>query len=230
MISDERLREAARQAEEKLLASLPKPEDCEATFSPEYKRKMKKLARRTDHPVIYWVQKAVACILLTILIGGGGILTFSTEARAAFVGWLKEIYDTYFAYHYYSEEGAQSLPNDVIYRPSWLPDGYHIISEDIGNQVYIIYESEDGEPALFAYTRASESLTLHIDRDGNEISQRVFVGDSPADLYIDQDTGDSNILIWADEDKGIMFYISAQLDSTEIIKIAESISAQKNSD
>lgn len=90
MISDERLREAARQAEEKLLASLPKPEDCEATFSPEYKRKMKKLARRTDHPVIYWVQKAVACILLTILIGGGGVLTFSTEARAAFVGWIMD--------------------------------------------------------------------------------------------------------------------------------------------
>ena len=77
MISDERLREAARQAEENLLASLPKPEECEATFSPEYKRKMKKLARRTDHPVIYWVQKAVACILLTILIGGGSVLAFS---------------------------------------------------------------------------------------------------------------------------------------------------------
>ncbi len=35
MISDERLREAARQAEEYILASLPEPEDCEATFSPE---------------------------------------------------------------------------------------------------------------------------------------------------------------------------------------------------
>ena len=41
MISDERLREAARQAEKDLLASLPKPEDCEATFSPEFKQKMK---------------------------------------------------------------------------------------------------------------------------------------------------------------------------------------------
>lgn len=49
MISDERLREAARQAEKNLLASLPEPEDCEATFSPEFKRKMKKLVRRTNH-------------------------------------------------------------------------------------------------------------------------------------------------------------------------------------
>ena len=40
MISDERLREAVRQAEEYLLASLPEPEDCEATFSPEFNSKM----------------------------------------------------------------------------------------------------------------------------------------------------------------------------------------------
>lgn len=85
MISEERLREAARQAEKNLLASLPEPEDCEATFSPEFERKMKKLVRRTDHPIRYWAQKAVACILLTILIGGGSVLAFSTEARAAFV-------------------------------------------------------------------------------------------------------------------------------------------------
>ncbi len=51
MISDKRLREAARQAEKNLLAVLPEPEDCEATFSPEFKRKMKKLIRCTDHPI-----------------------------------------------------------------------------------------------------------------------------------------------------------------------------------
>lgn len=225
MISDERLREAARQAEKNLLASLPEPEDCEATFSPEFERKMKKLIRRTDHPIIYWVQKAVACVLLTILIGGGSVLALSTEARAAFVGWLKEIYDTHFAYHYYGE--AQDLPKDLVYRPSWLPEGYRTISEDIGKQIYIIYESKDGEPALFAYARASESLTLHIDRDGHEISQNVFVGDIPADLYIDQDANESNILIWTDENKGLVFYISAQLDGSEIIKMAESIDAVK---
>ena len=51
MISDKRLREAARQAEKNLLASLPEPEDCEATFSPEFKQKMKKLVCRTDYPI-----------------------------------------------------------------------------------------------------------------------------------------------------------------------------------
>lgn len=156
MISDERLREAAREAEEKLLASLPKPEDCEATFSPEYKRKMKKLARRTDHPVIYWVQKAVACILLTILIGGGGILTFSTEARAAFVGWVREVYETWFVYNY---EGVdREFPEDNVFYPAWIPDGYYELKRSISDdKVSIIYENEEGYLLSFTYTSNVEN-------------------------------------------------------------------------
>ena len=197
----------------------------EHDFSPAFEKKMKKLIRRADHPIRYRVAQAAACILLAALLSGCTVLAISPEARNAFVGWVREIYDTYFVYRYYGE--TQALPEDVIYRPSWLPNGYQIISEDIGNQIYIIYENEDGEPALFAYTRASESFTLNIDRDGREISQRVFIGDISADLYIDQDEGENNVLIWTDEHKGLVFYISAQLDCDELIKIAESVEAQE---
>ena len=62
MISDERLCKAAQQAEKAFLASLPEPKDCKATFSPAFERKMKKLVKRTDHPIMYWIQKSVACL------------------------------------------------------------------------------------------------------------------------------------------------------------------------
>ncbi len=59
MIFDESLREADRQTEKNILAGLPEPEDCAAAFSPEFKRKMKKLVRRTDHPMILsrWMRR-----------------------------------------------------------------------------------------------------------------------------------------------------------------------------
>ena len=144
------------------LGNIPSEEELSAdeslTFSAAFERKMKKLIRRADHPIRYRVAQAAACILLAAILSGCAVLAISPEVRAEFVGWVREIYDTYFVYRYYGE--TQALPEDVIYRPSWLPNGYQIISEDIGNQIYIIYENEDGEPALFAYTRASESFTL----------------------------------------------------------------------
>ena len=74
MISDERLCKAAQQAEKAFLASLPEPKDCKATFSPAFERKMKKLVKRTDHPIMYWIQKSVACLILILLLGGGSVL------------------------------------------------------------------------------------------------------------------------------------------------------------
>lgn len=222
MISDERLREAARQAEEKLLASLPKPEDCEATFSPEYKRKMKKLARRTDHPVIYWVQKAVACILLTILIGGGGILTFSTEARAAFVGWVREVYENWFVYKYTGED--QEFPKDIEFQITWLPEGFaevaHSASEE---QVRTLFQDENSNFIVFLYTRSMESANLYIEESGVE-TQSVQIGGLYADLYLDQQSDQANALIWSD--KGVLFWLHGNCSGDELIKIAESINAE----
>ncbi len=225
MISDERLREAAREAEEKLLASLPKPEDCEATFSPEYKRKMKKLARRTDHPVIYWVQKAVACILLTILIGGGGILTFSTEARAAFVGWVREVYENWFVYRF---EGENSdAIGDTQYRPTWLPEGYsQTLVPELNDQVNVLYTNEDGNMIIFAYANSSSSLALYAQGDASK-STKVMVKDIPADLYLEEDDTHSNCLVWENSQNSIIYWIIANLPEDTIIQIAESVEAQQ---
>ena len=47
MISDERLREAARKVEESMLASLPDPEECKVPPPPE----IGKRTRRASHPI-----------------------------------------------------------------------------------------------------------------------------------------------------------------------------------
>ena len=221
MISDERLREAAREAEEKLLASLPKPEDCEATFSPEYKRKMKKLARRTDHPIIYWVQKAVACILLTILIGGGGILTFSTEARAAFVGWVREVYENWFVYQYTGND--QEPAEGVVYAPTWVPNGYELTtSPEAGTHSTAIYENSEGSILVFNCSMNSESINFRIEHKNTQLLH-VYVGDIPADLYVDSTSGNTNYLIWEDENRQMIFWIISILDGETMIEIAESV-------
>ena len=85
--------DAARQEYGSLLAELP-----EHDFSPEFERKMRRLARRADHPVRYRAVKAAACLLLAALVGGGSLLVLVPEARAAFVGWMRDVYQTWFVY------------------------------------------------------------------------------------------------------------------------------------
>lgn len=219
MISNERLREAARQAEKNLLASLPEPEDCEATFSPKFKRKMKKLVRRTDHPIRYWVQKTVACFLLVILLGGASVLALSTEARAAFVGWVREVYEIWFVYKH--EGTVQQFPKDVVFQLTWLPDGFTELTRSVsGDPVCFIYEDEDCNSIMFAYTRNEESSSLYIETNGVD-AQIVQIGHLYADLYLDKNINGTNSLAW--NNMGTLFLLYGNCSSDDLIKIAENI-------
>lgn len=222
MISDERLREAARKVEESMLASLPEPEECEATFSPEFERKMEKLIHRTDHPVRHRIMKAVACFLLVVLLGGGSVLTFSVEARAAFVTWVKEVYETQFIYRFF-QTGQENSAN-IVYRPTWVPSDYRITSESVSDGPSTIeYRNDSDNLIIFTYIRNTSSSVFQIERDGAENYKQVSVNGVIAELYLDQDEGDTNVLIWMDEGSGIVFRILAPLGDDELIKMAESV-------
>ena len=224
MISDERLREAARQAEKNLLDSLPEPENCEATFSPEFKRKMKKLVRRTDHPVRYWLQKAVACILLTILIGGGSVLTFSTEARAAFVGWIREMYENYFVYYFVGE--VRNNSENFVFLPSWLPDGYteSFVSE-LSGQTIMVFEDDNKTQITFGYSKNIGYWKLYVDIENSEVRQVEVLGQI-ADMYSSNLNEGAKHLVWIDENIDYVFFISANLSEDVIVQIAENINRQ----
>lgn len=161
MISEKELQTAARKYEKAILDSLPDPDECDTVFSPKFELRMKKLILYTDHPFRYWVQKSVAFFLLVVLLGGGGLLTFSTEARAAFFGWIREFYEGQFEYHYVGDN--QSTPEGIIYRPTWIPDGYEVTSEshDPGYGC-IIYQSENEGMIGFTWSEDIESSVSHL--------------------------------------------------------------------
>lgn len=222
MISDERLRKAAQKVEESMLASLPEPEECEATFSPEFERKMKKLIRRTDHPIRHRIMKAVACFLLVVLVGGGSVLTFNVEARAAFVTWVKEVYETHFIYRLFQSD--QESSSNSVYRPTWVPPDFEMISETILDSVStIVYKNDTNEIVVFTYFQNTGPAIFQIEGDGTESSSQVFINGISADMYLDSEEGESNVIIWADESEGTMFRISAPFGENELVRMAESI-------
>lgn len=224
MISDERLHKAAKKVEESMLASLPEPEECEATFSPKFERKMKKLIRYTDHPVRHRIMKAAACFLLAILLGGGSVLTLSADARAAFVGWIREIREAWFVYSYSGIDQDSSL--NTAFRLSWIPDGYEELSQiEMDDQTICSYKDSNNNLIRFIYTKSMDSSTLYLEH-GDVVCQIVQIGQYSADLYLDQEEGNANSLVWSDNDIGILFWLSGNCSGEELIKMAESINRE----
>lgn len=224
MISEKELRAAAREYEKCVLDSLPDVEESEYTFSPKFERRMKKMIFRADHPIRFWIQKSVACFLLAVFLGGGSLLAFSSEARATFFGWVREFYGEYFVYHYEGED--HTVSENTVYRPTWVPDGYEIISEshDIaGGGIDYRYGNEG--MIVFDWSVGVESSILRVRPETAEILS-TFVNGNPADLYLEDKEGVNSGIVWCDQEKNIIFVIAATLSEEELIKIAESVTAQ----
>lgn len=199
-------------------------EDEALTFSSAFERKMKKLIRRADHPIRYRIAQAVACLLLAALLSGCTVLAISPEARAAFVGWVREVTEGWFVYHYTGED--QIAPENVVYCPTWVPDGYELITEpENRTHMIAIYENPEGDAILFNCYMNTESMNLHIGEDTQLID--TYVSTIPAELYVGNTSGDVNHLIWEDENKQMIFWIASTLDGETMVKIAESVEAQE---
>ena len=200
-------------------------EDEALTFSSAFERRMKKLIRRADHPIRYRIAQAAACLLLAALLSGCTVLAVSPEARAAFVGWVRETYETWFVYRYTGEE---QLPSEnIVYAPTRVPDGYRLITApEAGTHSTAIYENPEGDIIIFNCSMNTESINLQIDHRNTQLIP-VNVSDISADLHLDNTSGNTNYLVWEDENKQMIFWIASTLDGETMIKMAESVEAQE---
>lgn len=227
MITEEMLRVAAARSCEIYVAYLERgyATENQHEFSQRFEKKIKKLKRKTDHPVFYHTTKRIASIVLAILISGGVWLAVDVEARAVFVGWIKEIYETYVVYVF--EDKTPNTDEDVDYRPNWTPEGYkEFYYDDSEDTVFVAYSNETGEMMNFSYIHAPDETKWLVDRN-NTIVKQVEVNDCIAELFISTDSNNASAIMWSTADN-TAFYVSAFVDEAELIRIAESVTPVKN--
>lgn len=155
--------DAARLEYSDLIDELP-----EQDFSSDFEKKMKKLVRRANHPIRYRVVQTAACILLASLLSGCTVLAVSPEAREAFLGWVREVYENAFIYHFYGEkQGDQELlqETETFYRPTWVPEGYRIIRATAMERITSIVYRDDSH-ALIVFTCFKNGGTVQVERGG----------------------------------------------------------------
>ncbi|MDE6454756.1 MAG: DUF4367 domain-containing protein, partial [Dysosmobacter sp.] len=203
-------------------------EPPEHTFSPAFERKMKKLLRRGRHPVWYRTLHAAACVLLALILSGCAVLAVSQEAREVFAGWVREVHETYFLYRFFGDKEKEPVSDEsAVYQPAYVPAGYRMERKNVlDGIVSILYiNDQSGSLAVFGCFLDTGSSVLQVERDPEDIHKKVFVNGISADLYLDAEEGEANVLVWVDEENGAAFRISGVFGEEELIAMAESVRA-----
>lgn len=223
MISDAALKEAANAINQSMLEALPKPEECTHIFSAAFERKMRKLIRRANHPIVYKVLSRAACVLIVLALSAGLFLTFHTEARAAVVDWIKEKVDEF--YHYFAPEKETNVPLSGEYCLGWVPEGYTLLFSNTTDGKTEGYVNSSGQVLQFQCVSSSSGPLLA--GYGEYEEQQVTIGEQSAEIYLAKDCSNSSSIILSSNNGNALLCISGHLNKAELIKIAENVFLQE---
>lgn len=218
MTQQEMLRQAAAQADQAIRRSLPAPEDCRPQFSPDFEKKMNRLLRRVQHPIFYRLPQYAACLVLAVLVAGGGWLTVDAGARSYFMTWVRQRYDAFVEYRFVGEKPEGQLPQYCL---TELPTGYTEAERiDMDNLFAVIYRDEQGNQIVLSYTWGSDASSLFVVGEIGE-EKRVPLEGTVADLYLPKDPKEASVLVWISEQDGIAFSLSAVLPEEELLRLCQ---------
>lgn len=222
--TDEELHEAAVAVRNAMLKSLPDPDECHYNFSSEFEIRIKRLVRR--HKIQYKIKKVatqtVACIL-AVLITISMWVAVNTEARAAFVRWIRETWNNSFIYRFmepYTESIIGLTLPDL--QMNYLPENYSYL-KTVGNDqmqlhIFVNERFPEKQMLLHCYYMHEQLIDMVIP---NGTVTNVMVSGQTAHLYMAETADEASTLIWTDDDHNVSFSLSAYLEEKDFIRIAE---------
>ena len=225
-MNEEELSRAAARAAELLNEALPRPEDCNHTFSPRFRRKMRHLLFRQNHPGLMRYVHSAAVLFLTLTVLFGSLLAVSSKAREFVSGWAKTQIET--VYHFYYEGNPSQGDSSTEYVLGWMPDGYTLVEtvELPGQQIYNYVDADKKWYLSFSYSADSSDADIFLPSTGCT-EKEVPVNGLPATLYIPFND-DSPAIVWDDREKGVLFILTAHVSEDVLIKMAENIVEKNN--
>ena len=217
LFTDEALEAALTTIQKKHLDDLSssmEPHD----FSEEFEQKMAKLQRQERrHTHLRRLTRWAVAALLAVVIGLGLFFTVSTEARADALTWLRREYSRYTSYLFKGDQ--DQIPRYVL---TWVPEGCELYKEEnTVDQTYVYYDPGDSARG-FTVTVMPLSDDRGMVLDGTENAQvtMLLVRGCSAQLYT---FPDHSILIWIDENAGVVFSVTGTLSTEELLQIAEGL-------
>jgi hypothetical protein len=217
--TDEMLREAVVRADIRELEAMPADHEIEHEFSKRFERRMGKLIRRgkTGSPVgaIAFLRRHMVAFVAAIIILFASAMSVSA-VRAAVFEFITEVYEK-FTHIFFNESrsSSDSAGEFIVRRPSFIPEGFELVSEKTAGPVLLVYEK--GTDYISYSQQRLEDVSMDINTEGAELEELEFNG-HPAKYYSNQ--GVQNLLWYDDE---YLYMVSSTLDRDAVFRIAESV-------
>ena len=182
-------------------------------------------ARDRKQPVWKRALKRVAVILLVISLAFGSLMVVSPTARATFIRWVTEWYETHVTYRYAGDDMVGDIPEYTI---TELPEGYVENQEEriaTQIQVSILYQSDTGYPITLHYIYIQQGAASQFVLDSTDEVVIDNINEYEAYIFVATDQeNDSNAITWIDTQSNIQFTIQAQMSADDLVHMAESVS------
>ena len=221
-ITDDMLYRHAPEARDAWLASLPDDSEIpEHQFSEEFNSEMERLitlSHKQKKPKKKF--QRIASMFAAVLIGASSFVTINSATRVAFVGWIKELTSDYLVYRYEEDPVPEAEP--LVYRPTWIPEGYSelFVNEKTAKKV-VAYSNEDGDMIRFSYIQNPGETDWFISTE-NTVKESAIVNGHKADLFTSTHPDTAGGILWSDENN-CAFMLTGFLEVDDLIKMAESI-------
>ena len=222
MTFDEQLRRACAQSADVLGSAAPE-EGADHAFSHGFDRRARGLGFRAEHPYARAALHRAAMFFLAIILSTGTFLAADAEARAAFFGWVRNVYEDRIVYEFDNTAAEGDLP---VYKLGWLPDGFELHdSANLHGAYDYYYVSSTGNSSFdFACSRMDVGMSIIYLAEADEyVHEYVTVNGIDGEFYQTTEPGGTNNLIWIDEEQQLVFTIDSNLEKDVIMHIAESI-------
>ena len=136
--------------------------------------------------------------------------------RAAVFEFITEAYEKFTHIFFEESPPSQESADELsIRRPSFIPEGFELVSEKMAGPVLLVYEK--GSDYISYSQQRLEDVSMDINTEGAALEELEFKG-LPAKYYSNR--GVQNLLWYDDE---YLYMVSSTLDRDTVFRIAGSV-------
>lgn len=161
--------------------------------------------------------KTAACFIVIIVLSSATLLSVEATRNVILNAFVNQ-FGNYTQIQY--EDSTDDEQQMDIFRPTYLPEGYKKISEELyGNSALLVYSDESDTEIVLKQRKAEEGTAL-IDNENTNYTE-VDISGNTAFLFKTVKDDNYNVLLWKSRD--VVFELTSKINSDELIRMGRSM-------